>query len=47
METSFGLLFYLKKTRNFKEGEVYIYMRITIDGHSAEVSTPRMTHWKE
>ena len=41
METSFGLLFYLKKFRIFKEDEVYIYMRITIDGHSAEISTKR------
>jgi len=41
METSFGLLFYLKKSNNFREAEVYIYMRITVDGHSAEISTKR------
>jgi len=41
METSFGLLFYLKKPRIFKEDEIYIYMRITINGHSAEISTKR------
>jgi site-specific recombinase XerD len=41
METSFGLLFYLKKSNNFREAEVYIYMRITVDGQSAEISTKR------
>lgn len=41
METSFGLLFYLKKSKFFREEGTDIYMRITIDGHSAEISTKR------
>jgi len=41
METSFGLLFHLKKSKIFKEGKLYIYMRITINGNSVEISTKR------
>jgi len=41
METSFGLLFYLKKLKIFKEDEAYIYIRITVNGSIAELSTKR------
>ena len=41
MEKSFGLLFFLRKSKNYKEGEIPIYMRITVDGKSCEVSTKR------
>jgi len=41
IEQSFGLLFYLKKPAGFVKGEVTIYLRITVDGQSAELSTKR------
>lgn len=40
-EKSFGLLFYLKKPRKYQEGNVPVYLRITVDGVSKEVSTRR------
>jgi site-specific recombinase XerD len=41
MEKSFGLFFHLKKNRDFIEGELPVYMRITVDGIFAEISTKR------
>jgi len=41
METSFGLLFYLKKTKIFDDHKAPVYMRITVDGIASEVSTKR------
>ncbi len=41
MEKSFGLLFYLKKNKGYKDGETTIYIRITVNGSIAEVSTKR------
>ncbi len=41
LDKSFGLLFYLKKPKNYEKGEVPIYMRITIDGIPKELSTKR------
>jgi hypothetical protein len=38
---SFGLLFYLKKPRGYAEGERPIYLRITIDSVSKEMSIQR------
>lgn len=38
MEKSFGLLFYLKKPKGYKAGDVPVYMRITTNGSIAEVS---------
>ena len=32
LDKSFGLLFYLKKPKNYVKGEVPIYLRITVDG---------------
>ena len=32
MEMSFGLLFYPKKPKGYKQGDVPIYFRITVDG---------------
>ncbi|MBS1521568.1 MAG: hypothetical protein JST50_11260 [Bacteroidetes bacterium] len=34
-----GLLFYLKKPKNYVSGEVPIYLRITVDGVEKELST--------
>lgn len=41
MEKSFGLLFYLKKSKGYKSGDVHIYMRITVNAAIAEISTKR------
>ena len=41
MEKSFGLLFYLKKPKNFKNGERPVYLRITVNGISSEICTKR------
>lgn len=41
IEQSFGLLFYLKKPKGFNAGEAPIYLRITVDGIAAELSTKR------
>jgi len=41
LEKSFGLLFYLKKPKNYVSGEVPVYLRITVDGIEKELSTKR------
>lgn len=41
MKTNFSLLFYLKKPKNYQNGNVPIYLRITINGKRAETSTGR------
>ncbi|MES2269146.1 MAG: Arm DNA-binding domain-containing protein [Bacteroidota bacterium] len=41
MKTSFNVLFYLKKPRNYKSGPMPVYMRITVDGQRAETSISR------
>jgi hypothetical protein len=41
LEKSFGLLFYLKQSKNQKKGPMYIYLKITVDGKSVEVSSKR------
>jgi site-specific recombinase XerD len=41
MEKSFGLLFYLKKPKNFKDGQRPVYLRITVNGVSSEICTKR------
>ncbi len=47
MEQSFGLLFYLKKSKNCSAGSLPIYIRITIDGRPCEVSTHRKCYLGE
>ncbi|WP_025145327.1 site-specific integrase [Pedobacter jeongneungensis] len=42
LEKSFGLLYYLKKPKNQKKKDRYVYLRVTVDGKSKEVSTKRM-----
>ncbi len=39
LEKSFGLLFYLKKPKNYCEGNMPVYLRITVDGVPKEMST--------
>ncbi len=47
MEKSFGLLFYLKKPKNFKEGQRPVYLRITVNGISSEISTKRKCDYSD
>ncbi len=39
LEKSFGLLFFLKQSKNQKSNVKYVYIRITVDGTSKEIST--------
>jgi len=42
MKTNFSALFFLKKPKNYTKGAVYfIFLRITVDGIRAEMSTSR------
>jgi site-specific recombinase XerD len=47
MEKSFGLLFYLKKPKNFKEGQRPVYLRITVNGISSEICTKRKCDYSD
>jgi Arm domain-containing DNA-binding protein len=38
---NFGLLFFLKKPKNYVSGSMPIYMRITVDGQAKEMTTSR------
>ncbi|MFA6152795.1 MAG: site-specific integrase [Chitinophagaceae bacterium] len=42
LEKSFGLFFFLKQPKNQKNGPRYVYLRITVDGVSKELSTKRL-----
>lgn len=41
LEKSFGLLFYLKQSKSQKKAPLYIYLKITVDGKSVELSSKR------
>lgn len=41
LEKSFGLLFFMRKPKNYQTGPLPIYLRITVDGGSKELSTKR------
>lgn len=41
LEKSFGLLFYLRKQRNDEKGLMYIYLRVTVDGVTRDLSVKR------
>ena len=41
MKTNFSLLFYLKKPKNYQDGPMPVYMRITVDGKRAETTAGR------
>lgn len=48
LERSFGLLFYLKPAKNQKGNVRYVYLRITVQGKVAELSTKKLwstKHW--
>src|SRR5579863_8744546 len=39
MEKSFGLLFFLRKPKGYSNGDIPVYMKITVDAAPVEVST--------
>nr|MBC7613843.1 site-specific integrase [Pseudopedobacter sp.] len=41
MRTSLSLLFFVRKPKNYKSGEMPIYLRITVDGQRSELSLSR------
>lgn len=47
MEKSFGLLFYLKKPKNFKECQRPVFLRITVYGISSEICTKRKCDYSD
>lgn len=38
-KSTFRILFYLKRTKTLSKGELTIFMKITVDGERAEIST--------
>ena len=44
LEKSFGLMFFMRKPKNSPNGIYPIYLRITVDGKSNELSTKRKCH---
>ncbi|MDP9075870.1 MAG: site-specific integrase [Bacteroidota bacterium] len=48
MKTTFSLLFYLKKPKNYENGPMPVYLRITVNGKRAETTSGREclpAHW--
>lgn len=41
LEKSFGLLFFMRKPKNYKNGLLPIYLKITVDGQPKELSAKR------
>ncbi|MDR3696098.1 Arm DNA-binding domain-containing protein [Mucilaginibacter sp.] len=41
MKTTFSLLFYLKRPKNYENGPMPIYLRITVNGKRAETTSGR------
>ncbi|WP_317198316.1 Arm DNA-binding domain-containing protein [Mucilaginibacter ginkgonis] len=41
MKTTFSLLFYLKKPKNYEDGPVPVYLRITVAGKRSETASGR------
>ncbi len=42
LENSFGLFAFLKKSKSRNETKRYVYLRITVDGKTKEISTKRI-----
>jgi hypothetical protein len=42
LDKSFGLMFFLKTSKNSKKTEKFIYARVTVDGDSREIYTKRV-----
>jgi len=48
MKAAFSILFFLRKPRNYSNGPITIYLRITVDGKRVETATSRdvvPVHW--
>ena len=43
LEKSFGLLFFMRKPKNYTSGLLPVYLKITVNGQPKEISTKR--HW--
>ena len=41
MKTTFSLLFYLKRPKNYENGSMPVYLRITVNGKRAETTSGR------
>jgi site-specific recombinase XerD len=41
LEKSFGLLFFMRKPKNYTSGLLPVYLKITVNGHPKEISTKR------
>jgi hypothetical protein len=41
MKTTFSLLFYLKKPKNYQNGLMPVYLRITVNGQRSETTAGR------
>jgi hypothetical protein len=41
LEKSFGLLFFLRKPKNYRCGPLPIYLKVTVDGSPKELSAKR------
>jgi len=41
MKTTFSLLFYLKKPKNYHNGPMPVYLRITVNGQRSETTAGR------
>ena len=41
MKTTFSLLFYLKRPKNYENGPMPVYLRITVNGKRAETTSGR------
>jgi integrase len=41
LEKSLGLMFFLKRPRNYDGGPVYVYLKVTVDGKSKDLSVKR------
>lgn len=39
--STFAVLFYIKRSKLLKDGQAPVYLRITVDGQSAEISLKR------
>ncbi|MES2276150.1 MAG: Arm DNA-binding domain-containing protein [Bacteroidota bacterium] len=45
LENSFGMFYYLKHSKNQKNGNKYVYLRITVNGERRDISIKRQ--WTE
>ncbi|RKR84746.1 site-specific recombinase XerD [Mucilaginibacter gracilis] len=41
LEKSLGLMFFLKQPKNYQRGPMYIYLKVTVDGISKDISVKR------